>query len=63
MPSVDGGRLDQHQCFPPARPQPPQQQPEQTICCAKAPIRTSKDAQLVPQGKTLKQKVSTRRQG
>jgi hypothetical protein len=40
-----------------------QQQPKQTISGAKAPIRASEDAQLMPQGKTLKQEVSTRRQG
>ena len=31
MPTVDGGRLDQRQRFPPPRPRPSQQQPEQTI--------------------------------
>jgi hypothetical protein len=33
------------------------------ISGAKALIRASEDAQLVPQSKTLKQKVSTRRPG
>jgi hypothetical protein len=30
MPTIDRGRLDQHQRFAPPRPQPPQQQPEQS---------------------------------
>jgi hypothetical protein len=63
MPTVDGRRLDQHQGVPPRKPRPSQQQPQQTIRGAKAAIRASEDGQLVPQGKHLKQEVSTRRQG
>src|SRR5882672_3714313 len=63
MPTVDRGRLDQQQRFPPPRPQPSQKQPEQTVRWANAPIRTSEYAQLVAQGKILEQEVSTRRQG
>jgi hypothetical protein len=63
MPTIDGGRLDQHQRFPPPRPPPSQRQPEQTVSGAKAPIRTSEYAQLMAQGETLEQEVSTRRQG
>ena len=61
MPTIDSGWLDQHQCFPPPGPQPSQEQPRQTVRWATAPIRTSEDAQLVAQGKTLEQEVSTRR--
>jgi hypothetical protein len=44
MPTVDGGRLDQHERLSPPRPQPSQNQPEQTVSWAKAPIRTSEYA-------------------
>jgi hypothetical protein len=60
MPTIDSGWLDQHQCFPPPGPQPPQKQPKQTVSWAKAPLRTSEDAELVAQGKSLEQEVSTR---
>jgi hypothetical protein len=63
MPTVDGGRLDQHQSFPPPKPKPSQHQPQQTIRSAEAPIRASEDAQLVPQSQTLRQEVPTHRQG
>jgi hypothetical protein len=61
MPTIDGGWLDQHQCFPPPGPQPSQKQPKQTVSRAEAPIGTSEDAELVAQGKNLEQEVSTRR--
>ena len=63
MPTGDRGRLDQHQRFPPPGPPPSQTQPEQTVRGAKTPIRTSEDAQLVAQGQTLEQQISTRGQG
>jgi hypothetical protein len=63
MPTVDDGRLDQHQRVSPARPRTSQHQPEQTVNWAKATIRTSEYAQLVAAGKDLEQEVSTRRQG
>jgi hypothetical protein len=63
MPTGDCGRLDQHQRFPPAMPQPSQTQPEQTVRWAEASIRTSEYAQLVAQGKILEQEFSTRGQG
>jgi hypothetical protein len=63
MPTIDSGWLDQHQRFPPLGPQPPQTQPKQTVGWAKALIRTSEDAELVAQGKSLEQEVSTRRPG
>jgi hypothetical protein len=63
MPTIDSGWLDQHQRFPPPGPQPPQQQPKQTVSWAKAPLRTSEDAELVVQGKSLEQEVSTLRPG
>jgi hypothetical protein len=62
MPTVDGGRLNQHQRVSPPRPHPSQDQPQQTVRRAKAPIRTCQDGQLVAQGKHLEQQVSTRRQ-
>jgi hypothetical protein len=61
MPTIDGGWLDQHQRVPPPGPQPPQQQPEQTVSRAKAFLRTREDTELVAQGKHLEQKVPTRR--
>ena len=63
MPTVDDGRLDQHQCVSPPRPRTSQHQPEQTVKWAKATIRTNEYAQLVAEGKDLEQQVSTRRQG
>jgi len=55
--------LDQHQRFPPPGPQPSQQQPKQTVRWTEASIRTSEDAELVAQGKSLEEEVSTRRPG
>src|SRR4029450_971239 len=63
IPSFSNSPLDQHQRFPPPGPQPPQQQPKQTVSWAKAPLRTSEDAELVVQGKSLEQEVSTLRPG
>jgi hypothetical protein len=63
MPTVDRGRLDQHQCVSPPRPQLSQHQPEQTVRWTKAAIRTNEYVQLVAEGKDLEQQVSTRRQG
>ena len=63
MPTIDSGWLDQHQRFPPPGPQPPQKQPKQTVSWAKVPLRTSQDAELVAQGKSLEQEVYTRRLG
>jgi hypothetical protein len=60
MPTIDGGWLDQYQRFPPPGPQPPQKQPQQTVIWAKVFLRTSEDAELVMQGKSLEQEVSTR---
>jgi len=61
MPPIDSGWLDQHQRFPPPGPEPAQKQPKQTTSWAEAPIRTSEDTELVAQGKSLEQEVSTRR--
>ena len=61
MPTIDSGWLDEHQRFPPPGPKPRQKQPKQPVSWAKAPIRTSEDAELVAQGKSLEQKLSTRR--
>lgn len=47
MPSIDSGWLDQHQRFPPPRPEPAQKQPKQPVNWAKALIQTSQDAELV----------------
>jgi hypothetical protein len=55
MPSIDSGWLNQHQRLPPAGPEPAQEQPKQLANWAKALIRTSEDAELVPQGKGLEQ--------
>src|SRR5437899_553186 len=63
MPTVDGGRLDQHQRVSPPRQQASQDQPKQAVNWAKSSIRTSEYAQLVAQGKALEQQVSTRRPG
>jgi hypothetical protein len=63
MPTVDRGRLNQHERVCPPRPQPSQHQPEQTVRWAKAAIRTNEYVQLVAEDKDLEQQVSTRRQG
>jgi hypothetical protein len=47
MPTVDGGRLNQPQSVFPLRPEPTQEQPQQTVRRAKPPIRTRQDGQLV----------------
>jgi hypothetical protein len=47
MPPVDGGRLNQHQRVSPPWPHPSQNQPQQTVSWAKAPVRTHQDGQLV----------------
>jgi hypothetical protein len=62
MPAVDGGRLNQPQRISPLRPNPAQEQPQQTVGCAKPPIRTREDGQLVVQGEHLEKHVATRRQ-
>jgi len=59
MPTIDRGWLDQHERFPPPGPQPPQEQPKQTISAAEAPTRTNENRELVAQGKRLEQEVST----
>jgi len=59
MPTIDSGWLDQHERFPPPGPRPPQKQSKETVSQAEAPIGTSEDAELVAQGKTLEQEVST----
>jgi hypothetical protein len=41
-------------------PEPAQKQPKQPVNWAKALIRTSEDAELVPQGKGLEQEIPTR---
>jgi hypothetical protein len=60
MPTIDSGRLDQHQPFPPPGPEPAQKQPKEPVSWAKALRRTREDAELVAQGKCLEQEISTR---
>jgi hypothetical protein len=62
MPPVHGRRLHQFQRVAPPRPEASQDHPEQTVSRAKAPIRTSENAQLVTKGEDFKQKVSPRRE-
>jgi hypothetical protein len=61
MPTIDSGWLDQYQRFPPPGPEPPQEQAKQPVTRAKALIRTRENAELVAQGQSLEQEVSTRR--
>jgi len=61
MPTIDSGWLDKRQRFPPPGPEPAQKQPKHPVSWAKALIRTSEDAELAAQGKSLEQEVSTRR--
>jgi S-formylglutathione hydrolase FrmB len=61
MPTIDSGWLNQDERFPPPGPEPPQKQPKQPVSWANALIRTSEDAELVVQGESLEQEVSTRR--
>ena len=63
MPTVDRGRLNQHERVFPPRPHSSQNQPKQTVRCAKPPIRTREYAQLMAQGNALEQQAATRRQG
>jgi hypothetical protein len=63
MPAVNGCRLDQHPRISPVRPHPSQDQPQQAVRGAKAPIGTSEHPQLVAQSKNLEQQVSTLGQG
>jgi hypothetical protein len=63
MPAGHGGRLNQNEgLFPPVPPSP-QAQPEQTVARAKTSVRTSEDAELVPQGHHLENEVSPGVQG
>ena len=55
-------RPDQDERVSPLRPQSSQDQPQQTVRCAKPSIRTGEYAQLMAQGQDLEQ-VSTCRQG
>jgi hypothetical protein len=63
MPMVDRSRLDQDERLAPPRPQSSQDQPQQTVSCAKPSIRTGEHAHLMAQGQDLEQQVSTGRQG
>jgi hypothetical protein len=63
MPTVDRGRLKQHERVSPPRPHSSQDQPQQTVRCAKPAIRTGEYAQLMAQGQALEQQVATRREG
>jgi hypothetical protein len=60
---LDRGRLNQHQCVSPLRPDPSQDQPQQTVRWAEAPIRTPEYGKLMAQGKHLEQQVAARPQG
>jgi hypothetical protein len=62
-PTVDCSWLDQDERVSPTRPQSSQDQPQQTVRCAKPSIRTGEYAQLMAQGQDLEQQVSTRRRG
>ena len=53
MPAGDGGRLNHNEGLLPPVPQSPQAQPEQTVARVKTSVRTSEDAELVPQGHHL----------
>ena len=63
MPMVDRSRLDQDERVSPPRPQSSQDQPQQTVSCAKPSIRTGEHAQLMAQGQDREQQVSTCRPG
>jgi hypothetical protein len=58
MPAGDGDRLNQNEGLFPPVPQSPQTQPEQTVARAKTSVKTSEDAELVPQGHHLENEVS-----
>ena len=60
MPTIDSGWLDKRQRFPPPGPEPAQKQPKQPVSWAKPLIRTREDDELVAQGQSLEQEVSTR---
>jgi hypothetical protein len=62
MPTVDRGRLNQQWRVSPPRPHRSQDQPQQTVKWAKPAVRTREYAELVAQGQSLEQQVSTRRQ-
>lgn len=63
MPTVDGGRLDQHESRAPPRPPPSQAYPEKTVRQAEASIRPAKYAHLMAQGHHFEKEVSVRGQG
>jgi hypothetical protein len=59
MPTIDRGRLDEHQRFPPSGPEPTQDQPQEAVSCAKALMRPIEDTELVAQRQRLGQEIST----
>jgi hypothetical protein len=63
MPTVDRGRLDQHESLAPPRPHPSQAEPEQAVRGAETSMGTSEDTELMTKSEDLEEEVPTRAQG
>jgi hypothetical protein len=63
MPANDSLRLDEDQCPPPSRPEPPQYHPEQFVGSGKSRPRMSlfQNAELLPQSHIFQQQIAARR--
>jgi hypothetical protein len=63
MPAGNSGRVDKDQSALPARPPPPQAQPEQAVTSSEASIRASKYAELVAKCDILQEQITARGEG
>src|SRR6516225_6804429 len=63
MPTVDRGRLDQHERLAPPRPHPSQAEPEQSVRGAETSMETRADTELMTKSEDLEEEVPTRAQG
>ena len=60
MPACNSGRLDKDQRVLPARPPPPQAQPEQAVRWSEASIRAGEYAELVAKCDILQEEITAR---
>jgi hypothetical protein len=63
MPAGNCGRLDKDQRVIPAKPPPPQAQPEQAVRSLEASIRASEYSELVTEGDVLQHEIASPGEG
>jgi hypothetical protein len=63
MPTVDRGRLDEHEGFAPPRPHRSQAEPEQAVRGPETSMGTREDTELMTKSEDLEEEVPTRAQG